>query len=395
MLPSLNTSRLVALAVKPAAVAAVLAVGSLGAWHFAFGALPIGGGEGSVSPAAATEQPAPRIVFSEFSIGEDTLWSAPADDPSERTLIATIPHAAEYGILASVSPNGALVAYTVLPPSERKPSADAPAEVWVVGSDGGEPRRLATDADLLITPVWSPDSASLVFRRSESVDNAAGIFRLVRVDLAGRATDLLETDAGVFPVDFSPDGSDLFYTIISPAGTELARVQVDSLTTAVVAHLSDDFTRDWHLSPDGERLSFLAPEPTSPTPSYQAMVVETDSPDEPQPLREGAAGDFNPIWHPNSVDLTLGQEPAASEPEAALRLSALGGPAEELEAPDTGFDVPVSWSPDGSYLALRSFDGTSALYPGRERIVILGPDGERRELKLNAEISLAGWLEER
>jgi dipeptidyl aminopeptidase/acylaminoacyl peptidase len=395
MLPSFNIFRLVALAVKPTAVGVVLAVGSLGAWYFAFGALPISGGGSSVSPATATEQPPPRIVFSEFSISEDTLWSAPADDPSDRTRIATIPHAAEYGILASVSPDGRLVAYTVLPPSEGKPTPDAPAEVWAVGSQGGEPRRLATDADLLITPVWSPDSASLVFRRSESIDNAAGVFRLVRVNLAGQTTDLLETDAGVFPVGFSPDGSTLFYTIISQAGSELARVQVDSLATAVVAHLSDDFTRDWHLSPDGERLSFLAPEATSPTPSYQAMVVDTDSPDDPQPLRERTAGDFNPIWHPNSRDLTVGQEPAASEPEAALRLSALGGPSEELEAPDTGFDVPVSWSPDGSYLAVRSFDGTSALYPGREHIVILGPDGERRELKLNAEISLAGWLEER
>ena len=395
MLSSLNVFRLLASAVKPLAVSAVLGAGSFGLWQFAIGGLLIGGGTGSVGFPAATEQATPRIVFSEFGPTEDTLWSAPADDPSQRTVIATVGHAREYGILASVSPDGSLIAYTVLPPWQPKPSADAPAEVWVMGSNGGEPRRLASDADLLIAPVWSPGSASVVFRRSEGRDNVAGSFRLVRVDLSGRETELLEMDAGLFPVGFSPDGADLYYVQLSRDGTELARVRVDTLTTATIAHLSDDFTRDWHLSPDGRRLSFLAPVAASRTPSFRAMVVDIDSAAGPRPVREGTSGDFNPIWHPNSRDLTLGQEPGGSESEAALRLNALGGAPEELEAPDRGFDVPISWSPDGSYLALRSFEGRSALDPGRDGIVILGPDGEREELRRGAELSLAGWVPER
>ena len=392
---SLNLFRILASAVKPIAVSAVLGAGSFGLWQFAIAGLVLGGGGGSIDVSSATEQAPPLIVFSEFGPTEDTLWSAPADDPSERTVIAAVRHAPEYGILASVSPDGSLIAYTVLPPELPKPSADAPAEVWVIGSNGSEPRLLASDADLLIAPVWSPDSASVVFRRSESGDNVAGTFRLVRLDLSGRETELLELDRGLFPVGFSPDGAELYYTELSQAGTELARVNVGTLTREAVAHLSDDFTRDWHLSPDGRQLSFLAPAAASDTPAFRAMVVDTDSAAGPKQVREGTAGDFNPIWHPNSRDLTLGQEPQRGEKEAAVRLNALGGAPDELEGPEKGFDVPLSWSPDGSYLALRSFEGSSALEPGRERMVILEPKGERKELKWDGELYLAGWIRER
>src|SRR3990170_2409961 len=153
---SLNLFRILASAVKPLAVSAVLGAGSFGLWQFAIAGLVLGGGGGGIGLPAATEQAPPLIVFSEFGPTEDTLWSAPADDPSKRTVIAAVRHAPEYGILASVSPDGSLIAYTVLPPELPKPSADAPAEVWVIGSNGGEPRLLASDADLLIAPVWSP-----------------------------------------------------------------------------------------------------------------------------------------------------------------------------------------------------------------------------------------------
>lgn len=392
---SLNLFRILASAVKPLAVSAVLGAGSFGLWQFAIAGLVLGGGGEGLGLSTATEQAPPLIVFSEFGPTEDTLWSAPADDPSKRTVIAAVPHAPEYGILASVSPDGSLIAYTVLPPEVPKPSADAPAEVWVIGSNGSEPRLLASDADLLIAPVWSPDSASVVFRRSESRDNVAGTFRLVRVDLSGREAELLEMDRGLFPVGFSPDGAELYYTELSQVGTDLARLDVDTLVPEAVAHLSDDFTRDWHLSPDGRRLSYLEPVAASGAPSFRAMVVDTDSGVVPEPVRASTAGDFNPIWHPNSRDVTLGQEPQDGEEEAAVRVHALGGETNELEGPDEGFDVPLSWSPDGSFLALRSFDGSSALEPGRERIVTLGPEGERVEVKRSAELYLAGWIRER
>jgi hypothetical protein len=133
----------------------------------------------------SVEPPHLRGPVSEFGIEADTLWTASADKPSQREVVAVVPHAAHYGIYATLSPDGRFIAYAALSPGLKDAGSDSPAEVWVMGADGSYPRLLATDADLLIAPTWAPDSESLVFRRSRSQDNAAGAFELVRVSLAG------------------------------------------------------------------------------------------------------------------------------------------------------------------------------------------------------------------
>ena len=87
-----------------------------------------------------------------------------------------------------LKPDGGSLAYTSLPPSIRRPSADSPAEVWLLNLSTGQARVLAANADLLVAPVWAPDGRSLVFRRSYPVENAAGAFELVRVGVEGGET---------------------------------------------------------------------------------------------------------------------------------------------------------------------------------------------------------------
>jgi len=112
-----------------------------------------------------------RVLIDEFGIEADTLWTAPADRPSQREVVATVPHAAHYGIYATLSPDGRRIAYTALSPGLKDANTDSPADVWVMGADGNYPRLVSSDADLLIAPLWAPDSASLVFRRSQSREN--------------------------------------------------------------------------------------------------------------------------------------------------------------------------------------------------------------------------------
>jgi hypothetical protein len=337
-------------------------------------------------------------VISEFGIEADTLWVAPADRPSQRQVVAVVPHAAHYGIYATLSPDGRYIAYTALSPGLREASNDSPAEVWVMGADGSYPRLLATDADLLIAPVWAPDSASLVFRRSQSRENAAGTFELVRVSLAdgGQAagpveSTLVTAEAGLFPVGFSPDGKRLYYTQVSAAGTELGQVAAGG-PASLLAHLGDDFTRDWHLSPDGARLAFLAPEQSQAGTVLRALVMELNGTFQLRlalPAADRPAQDFNPIWHPKDGDLTLGRLALGEARAPAMRVDASG--VEPLEAPSQGFDVPLAWSPDGSTLALRSFQGDLESEAGPWHLVLLDAKGQRREVKAESEISFVGW----
>jgi Tol biopolymer transport system component len=339
-------------------------------------------------------------VISEFGIEADTLWMAAGDRPSQRQVVAVVPHAAHYGIYATLAPDGRYIAYTALSPGLRDASNDSPAEVWVMGADGSYPRLLATDADLLIAPVWAPDSASLVFRRSQSRENAAGTFELVRVSLAdsGQAaagpveSTLVTAEAGLFPVSFSPDGKWLYYTQVSATGTELGQVAAAGGAASLLAHLGDDFTRDWHLSPDGTRLAFLAPEQSQAGTVLRALVIPLHGTFQPRmalPAAGRPAQDFNPIWDPKDGDLTLGRLTLGEARAPAMQVSASG--VEPLEGPSQGFDVPLAWSPDGSTLALRSFEGDLESEIGPWHIVLLDAKGQRQEVKAESEISFVGW----
>jgi hypothetical protein len=382
-------------------VAATLVAGvAFGLWRLAGG---IAGNPADLfsSAGAPPASGSARIVINEFGIEADTLWVAPADKPSQRQVVAVVPHAAHYGIYATLSPDGRYIAYTALSQGLRDASNDSPADVWVMGADGSYPRVLATDADLLIAPVWAPDSTSLVFRRSQSWENAAGTFELVRLSLAdsGQAaagpveSTLVTSEAGLFPVGFSPDGGRLYYTQVSAAGTELGQVAVSGGPPSLLAHLGDDFTRDWHLSPDGARLAFLAPQQSQAGTVLRAMVMELSGTFQLRPALPAAdrpAQDFNPIWHPKDGDLTLGRLTLGEARAPAMRVDASG--LQPLEAPSQGFDVPLAWSPDGSTLALRSFEGDLESDVGPWHLVLLDAKGQRREVKAESEISFVGWV---
>lgn len=378
------------------AAAILLAGVALGLWRLAGG--QAGNPVDVFFPGSGASGPA-RVLVSEFGIEADTLWTAPADNPSQRQVVAVVPHAAHYGIYASLSPDGRFIAYTALSPGLKDASSDSPAELWVMGADGSYPRILASDSDLLIAPVWAPDSASLVFRRSRPQENTAGTFELVRVSLAGGdrtaqgagESVLVSADAALFPVGFSPDGKDLYYTQLSAGGTDLGRTATGG-SPSLIAHLGDDFTRDWHLSPDGGRLAFLAPAQSQAGPVLRAMVMELGRSRRIQPAilaPDLPTQEFNPIWHPEDGDLTLGRLTLGQRSAPAIRVSASG--SQRLDGPSQGFDVPLAWSPDGDTLALRSFEGDLKSDLGPWRLILLDSAGQRREVKAESEISFVGW----
>jgi Tol biopolymer transport system component len=377
---------------RSAVIAAAVAVSAFVVCHFVLDPHePVR----SNSVAVATD--APRIVFSEFGANADTVWAASADNPSRRTAIATIEHAPEYGIFLSLSPDGRRIAYSVLPPNGGPGSIDAPAELWAMNADGSDRRRLTGNADLPITPVWSPDSGSLVIRRSAPAENSAGSFQLLRVGLSGGETLLVNAEVGVFPVGFSADAAIFYFVRLSPAGTDLGSVPSGGGQATAVARLSDGFARDWHLSADATRLAYLAPASDGVNSFYSARVLDLAK-GAGSVLRAavtgGSGGDFNPIWHPNGRELTVGRLGSTGQPAGAFQVAAAGtNGTRALSPPAKGFDVPLSWSPDGGYLAVRSFEGESAASPGRSWVVLTDGKGERHRLSTVSDIEIAGWID--
>jgi hypothetical protein len=61
-------------------------------------------------------------------------------------------------------------------------------------------------------------------------------------------------------------------------------------------------------------------------------------------------------------------------------------------APTSGFDIPLTWSPEGRDLAVRGFSNASLTEPGASWVFIVGTDGTRRQLSENSDVVVAGWL---
>ena len=336
--------------------------------------------EQAAPPAAVSSAGAGEcIAYLEFGRGADSLWLADPARPADRVLIRRIDHAPDFGALAALAPGAGSLAYTLLPPDTVAPAPDALAELWVAPLAGdGKPRFLAGGVDLLVPPVWSADGATVVFRRSRPEFQIAGI------DLASGAERTLVASAGaaLFPVAFAPDGR-LLYVALDGNGSRLFAAADGR--SELIAPLADALTRDWSLSPAGDRLAYLELTFTATELSSRARILDLAT--GRIGAAAGAAGDeFNPVWRDDG-SLAVGR---LAPGEAGVAVSAADGSLKTIETPGIGFEVPLAWSGDG-YLALRRFQGSSAVDPGRSDVLLLDAAGNRTALAAG-ELTVLGWL---
>ncbi len=68
------------------------------------------------------------------------------------------------------------------------------------------------------------------------------------------------------------------------------------------------------------------------------------------------------------------------------------GQSSQLSPPEHGFDLPQSWSPDGKFLAVRSFSGTSIANPGSSQLVTVSRASGSRFVVASGEVEVIGWV---
>ncbi len=353
-------------------------------WVFALSG--IARNRGASSSPSVSIAPVERFAYLQFGVTADSVYLGSTRDPTKPKKAFDIPHAANWGAVGSLSPNGKSIAYNALPAATVNPTADSPADVWVAPLDGStRPVKVAQGVDLLVRPTWSPDGRSLVLRKSTPQDGTAGDFELVAVDAATGEEHGLVSSSGLalFPVGYAPSGGSLYYVRLKPDGSELFALDPGKSDPRFVATLSDYLTRDWALSPDGQRLAYLALYQNGKTLSSKAMVIDLEKPS-PTPAEVAPGDEFGPTWTADGV-LTYGRLGAG-----AARLAADGSALPPLARPQRGFDVPLGWSEAGTVLAVRSFDGSSTLDPGSASLVLVDEHGARTNVS-KEEVTFLGW----
>ena len=342
--------------------------------------LPIG-----ATPPAGT----PRLVFAAFGKTADIIYTAPATEPDERTIIGTVPHAPGWGINPGPM-SGSLLAYTVIPTGTAA-RPDAPAELWLLNVTTREQTRLARDADARVKPQIVAGGTAILYRRSDG-----DLQSILRVDIDSQARTVIHeerTAFGIFPIGYD-SGDALLFVRLSNRGTDVFSKRGDGSPT-LAFHAADEIARDWSLSPDRTSVAFLAPLQRGERVVYRAQVIAVQG-GRAVPLPEPSANgeQYGPTWTPDGA-LAVGQEPAADAGGGAgapVLLLRPGANPTALAAPDRGFDVPVAWSAAGTYLAARTFDGKNSTSAGRESTVVIARSGERHAVPAPGEVILLGWL---
>ena len=331
------------------------------------------------APPRAGDSASPRIAYLEYGSTADALWLVDPAQPQKRRKVDSFDHGAEFGILPSRSPDGSAFAYTALPAGTVAPNPDTPAELWLVGFNGKDPKRLARDLDLLVRPVWANDGSALIFRRSRP---QYGLFLL---DLrSGRERPLASAPDAMFPIAFSAaDG--LLFVRLQANGSDLYRLHPADQRERLVAHLADGLTRDWALSPDGKQLAYLSLSFADGGVASRAFVFDITSA-RLRPVGDGADSEFSPVWHPDG-SLSVGSLAAGA---GSVTVLAADGSVRPLPGPARGFDVPVAWSAANDLL-VRTFEGSSAVAPGRATVTLIDSEGRRRRVT-DADVSVLGWV---
>ena len=342
-------------------------------------------GRSGASTQVAGVTTSSRIAYFEFGREADTLWLANPNDPSDRKRLFAVTHAPEFGVVPSVAPDGRSFAYTALPPDTRAPSHHSPAGLWVAAvSEKAAPKLIAPDVDLLVRPVWSADSRSLVYRRS----TATGYVLAILPVAGGEERVIASSDtSALFPVGFAQDGDRVYYVAIDEAaGSRLFEVELASGVSRFVTALSLGLTRDWSISPDGSKVAYLEIGIGPDEVSSRALVFDSVS-GETEAVTERTTSAFSPVWSADD-SLLVGTLDQSTGRAGLLHVDTVSRTL--LDGPARGFEVPLSVAPSSTGFVVRAFENPYSYSPGRSSLAFVDADGERQTIA-TGEVTFVGW----
>lgn len=335
----------------------------------------ISGVTGRTGPSTAyASAPAGQYaVVAQSGIEADTILVAPVHDPSAVIEIASVPHMEGFYTRGAVAPDGRSAALIVV--DGGTPAAPT-ASLVRVDLETGESAVLAREIDSLQSPVWAPDSSSVVVTRGG--DQAPGTITLLSVPANGGAEAALQFVGGVlglYPVGFDSLGR-LVTVVIDGEGSTAYR------NGAEPVHLGPSITRDWELNADGSAIAYVETnlqQGARYLPRVTSLVGEPGGVSAQSMALMSNEQALGASWNPASNAPVFGTEPGTGGESGSVL-------AQSMTA--DGFDVPIGYSADGRFLAVQHWNGESFTRPGDVSIELVSSDGR---VRLDSATEFLGW----
>jgi M6 family metalloprotease-like protein len=220
-----------------------------------------------------------QIAFASQRAGTDDIYVMDADGTNVRQLT--------FGMEAhfpSWSPDGTEIAFMGVAPDDS-----INLDVWIVAVDGGEPRRLTTDARVDSHPDWSPDGTKIVFTSDRDL-----YFNLYTIGVDGsNETRLTDAAANDHYPDWSPDGGWIVFERHSDFDGDIFVVDADGTNARnLTNHPGWDAEPVW--SPDGTMIAFSSSRRAGGEDLY---LMNADGSDQ-RNLTNRPGPDYAPSWGP-------------------------------------------------------------------------------------------------